>query len=140
MGNELLNVTALRNVCRALRESPDPEAFTMCSYAHECGTPACCLGHYALRHDLQNVFKLSAMRRLKLVDWTKGGKDIEFDDEPVLEHFGINTKESFELFSGTGCNYAGTPEAAAQFIENFIKEKQRVPTVDSPEENNSGKS
>lgn len=122
-----LNVTALRNVCRALRESPNPSSespnsssgFTMGVYARECGAPACCLGHYAMRHDLQNIFEISTMQRLKLI----GGNDVDFDDDPVLKHFGIDIYESHELFSGIGCNKAKTPEEAAQFIENFIKEK-----------------
>lgn len=62
----------LLNVARALRESPNPKAFTMLRFVHGddsfsntvgsaadwCGTPACALGHYGSRTDLQKIVKI----------------------------------------------------------------------------------
>ena len=109
----------LLNVARALREDPDPERFTM-AYFSSCGTPACALGHYAFRKDLQKTFYLRKERGwLGLVKSRK--EDLGIDSDHVLDHFGIEMGESEELFGDHGCGGAKTPIEAATYIEKFVE-------------------
>ena len=103
----------------ALREAPPEvkEVFSMLYYANSCGTPQCVLGNYAARRDLQDVFELRA-RTIYLVNVD----DIHAYDffDTALKHFDISATQYLELFSSDGCAKAGTPEAAARYIEFFI--------------------
>lgn len=107
----------LLNVAKALRDDKDPQKFTMASFG-ACGTPACALGHYAARKDLQNVFRLTRTGWLGLVG--KRDNDLGIDAEEVHKHFGINYDQSEELFGMRGCGGAKTPLAAAEYIEQFV--------------------
>jgi len=128
-----MNIHAKRllNVARALRESPQPAAFTMGDYCYgrhddyPCGTPACAVGHYAARRDLQGLFRLSSGTLQILKDrrtyvWVNFCDEV---DEKAERHFGINSDEWTELFSYAGCDNAQTPEEAAAFIERFVARK-----------------
>lgn len=65
----------LLDVALALRESKNPEAFTMrfytwgwsstgyVLYPHPCRNPECALGHYAARSDLQPILKIDEKTR-----------------------------------------------------------------------------
>lgn len=121
-----MNKERLLNVARALRESPNPTEFTMAVYGHNCNTPACALGHYAKRHDLQDAFDLDKYGWLTLRD----GSPCNYYSAPVLAHFGLTPSESSRLFAGgddddgihAGCGGAKTPIEAAEFIEAFCDE------------------
>lgn len=126
----------LLNVAKALRESANPEAFTMEAYGYDdsgqieifgdnyktkyasCGTPACALGHYASRTDLQHTFKLKMDGEIYGIDGTH-----LWYDQAVLDHFGIDSNESELLFAVDGCGNAKTNIQAAKFIEKFVKNK-----------------
>lgn len=101
-----------------------------------CGTPACALGHYAARTDLQ--------RLLKIVRYTHPDKKVKvaalafFGEDPVPyeacpqynsvkfeKHFGLEYHDMDKLFGGDGCGGATTALQAAKFIEKFVKQKQR---------------
>lgn len=107
----------LLKVARALREGKR-RSFNMESYANECGTPACAIGHYASRRDLQRYFSLSELGSLLC-----GDEAVGFDDYEVTSHFGISIDEAYELFDAAGCGAATTPIAAARYIEKFVKER-----------------
>lgn len=143
----------LLNVARALRESPAPEKFTMSMLVHDfvegkdpngfCGTPACALGHYAARGDLQKLMKVQ-------ISFTKDDYSAEggyteaeivysgdkknnygqrlcgIDDDVVCEHFGIDEEDACELFEAGGCGGATTPKAAAKYIERFVARKLKA--------------
>ncbi len=141
----------LLRVARALRESPAPLAFTMECFLrgdgldpneektqenHWCGTPACAIGHYASRSDLQRLLKV--VHDLQW-DIDNEGRDIEirvpgivfsalygvddlnFGDDRFLEHFGISYKQACQLFCESGCGCAKKPATAAAYIERFVK-------------------
>lgn len=116
----------LLNVARALRESPNPEDFTMTQYGYDCGTPACALGHYAARRDLQRVASLQDNTPygawLNLAGY--GYQLVDFDSEGIQKHFGIARDECHKLFSSRGCGNAKTAIAAAQYIERFVARKE----------------
>ncbi|MEM9388719.1 MAG: hypothetical protein AAGA68_27000 [Pseudomonadota bacterium] len=106
----------LRKVVRALRESPPPESFTMRVFGQGCGTPACALGHYAARRDLQRTFKLSPHGLLR------GGDGTRLYDAygAATEHFQLSGDDvAIELFGAHGCDDAATAEGAADYIEAF---------------------
>lgn len=117
MTEPMLNVEALNNVCRALRECTNPAEFTMNQYMNHCGTPACCLGHYARRTDLQSTFWMTDLGNIMV---KQDNTRVDFDDQPVLDHFGINIVDAYALFASGGCGNAKTPEHAARYIEHFI--------------------
>lgn len=140
----------LLNVARALRESQNPERFTMAGFVWGdrllglkdswvkpqveeswCGTPACALGHYAGRTDLQKTFKIR-----KNLDFSPDGPSAaivdrdgitldHIDGQLVQDHFGLNNEEVVELFGATGCNRARTPLDAAKYIEAFVRLKKK---------------
>lgn len=109
-----MNKERLLNVAKALRESEHPERFTMRTIAHSCGTPACALGHYAARRDLQDAFILLKHGELRAT----GDAASPFLAE--LEHFDISRAEEEKLFGVWGCNDAQTPLQAAEYIERFV--------------------
>lgn len=127
----------LLNVAKALRESPEPKAFTMGAFCdYFCGTPACALGHYASRRDLQRVLRVQQVAEYyneetgKSEPWfemcNNEGYITGYDDEAaVLGHFGITVEESDELFGSEGCGDAQTPKQAARYIERFVARKER---------------
>lgn len=113
--------TRLLNVAKALRESPNPQKFDMGKWGHFCGTPACALGHYAAREDLQSDFSLS---------FWQGNLEFPGNDHnaAICEHFGINANEGMELFSFWGCGDAATTLGAALYIEAFAERKWPIVT------------
>lgn len=116
------------NLIRATEEA-DPWRFTMRQIAHDCQTPACVLGNYAARRDLQRVFRLGVVKQLDdggvIVGLSSAGHGVYFADNEVCSHFGIEPSEADMMFSSQGCNSATTPKAAAAFIRRFVERKQR---------------
>jgi hypothetical protein len=122
-----MNKERLLNVAKALRGSKNPRAFTMKTYVwggigHPCGTPACALGHYASRRDLQDFIEIGGQKRLISL---KNGQTVFYDDAAVLDHFDIGWEEANELFGHSGCGGAETVEEAAAYIERFVEEHSR---------------
>lgn len=109
----------LLNVAKACRESKHAADFTMERFGHVCGTPACALGNYAARRDLQDDFSLSKFGSLRE---RRHRHDIGINDEPVLKHFGITNDQSDQLFGQNGCGNAMTAIQAAKYIERFVAE------------------
>lgn len=104
-----MNLKAFQNLLLALQEHPAPDSFTMEAYG-SCGTPACCLGTYASRQDLQSDFGVfydsigkGFVTSKKIVD---KGACLAPDSYRVVRHFDITPQESWELFSPKGCNNA----------------------------------
>lgn len=130
----------LLNAARALRESSHPERFTMKRFVHSdesscrgenwCGSPACVLGHYAARSDIQDAFKVQTTK----VKTRDGEHDrhacirvIENDslvvcpsDTDVCDHFAVARFYASELFDSDGCGNARSTIEAARYIEAFV--------------------
>jgi hypothetical protein len=121
-----MNKERLLNVAKALRESPNPDDFTMKWVRNECGTPACALGHYAAREDLQSEFRLLELDRLAspgvAIRSLQTGDLVAWCDPDVLNHFGIDREQNSLLFSSDGCDVAQTAAEAAEYIERFVSE------------------
>lgn len=121
----------MQNVVRALRETRFPRAFKMDRFGHPppvhdpngCGTPACALGNYAFRTDLQEDF------RMQYGLFIAKGPSLLYVREAVCEHFNITEGEYEELFTMNGCDDARTPARAIAYIEAFIERKWPLPHV-----------
>ena len=116
------HATRLLNVARALRESPAPERFTMHTFTHACGTPACAFGHYAARTDLQSLFRVTDTGEIQIKkggEWGWPGSIAR----SASSHFDLYDEEWDELFTAEGCANAKTPLQAAQYIEEFVRRK-----------------
>jgi len=101
-----------------------------------CGTPACALGHYASRTDLQRLLKVAFLKdkdrgnvlTAQLAFFgekpERGMTCPDYGDEKFEKHFGLDYDEMDELFGGGGCGCATTALQAAKYIEKFVKVKQ----------------
>jgi len=126
-----IHIRRLRSVITALREAPNPLAFDMGQYVYDgddgfdCGTPACALGHYAARTDLQKTFKIRANAQHQVADIMADEQTIQApSEEPaVQEHFGMTSEEVEDIFGAEGCGGAKTTKAAIRYIERFIAKR-----------------
>lgn len=126
-----MNAERLLNVAKALRECTGPEDdFDMNTFVHGgCGTPACALGHYAARTDLQSflhVVQVNAIDKYFCMRLVNDDLDLDFV-ETILDHFDIDNDQFHELFSCDGCGHARSRAAAAEYIERFVAERQAKP-------------
>lgn len=119
-----MNLKAFQNLILALQEHPAPDKFTM-EYYGLCGTPACCLGTYASRQDLQSYFGVLYDSLGKCYVTAKiRSICLSPDSYRVFSHFDITQEEAWELFSPDGCNEAQTISEAIAYIQDFILRHQ----------------
>lgn len=133
-----MNTERVLNLAKAVRETKYPEKFSMNSYVHPCGTPACALGNYAAREDLQSEFKLELVKDefgdFFRIAYADERTSVDFWDSRVRSHFDITDREATLLFGpvdphpeeGTEerlANVAKTPLEAAEYIERFVAER-----------------
>ena len=105
----------LLDVAKACEETQCRNCFSMRTYGNEdCGSPACALGNYAVRDDLQSQFYLAPRDpdrgpdfRRDLAVWHKDesgeARIAHFDEDIVGDWFALDWEEAFELFGSTGC-------------------------------------
>lgn len=138
-----MNKQRLLDVARACREARVPGKFSMENFANECGTPACALGHYADRRDLQDRFELKRSGYHNKPWLFFDGHPSGYHSDDVLEWFGINDDEAEELFAAEGCGGGETCEydedgdpviryvtnhlEAAEYIEDFVRRHEVQP-------------
>ena len=143
-----LQASNLLNVATALRGSIKPHMFTMARYANfdwekftswfkegtspkdkeviaRCGSPACALGHYASRDDLQSTFYLGY--NTDGVISASSDRSVQLNGTIVRKEFGVSMMEAERLFGSRGCGEAETALEAAEYIENFLNIKGWVP-------------
>ncbi len=84
-----------------------------------CGTPACALGHYAARRDVQGRFNLTKEGNVSILG--------RVTDSCLLNnaalHFGMSNDDAVKMFGGNeydGHNKAKTPAGAAQYVERYL--------------------
>lgn len=118
----------LLNVAKACRETKTPEAFSMDRLIYStgmcgqpCGTPACALGNYAARRDLQRTFRIDI--EASVLGGQSAYVDGPYDDGEA--YFGLDPSKSEweELFGLRGCGEAKTAKQAARYIERFVARK-----------------
>jgi hypothetical protein len=92
--------------CAGIVDKASRKNFTMGTFFHHCGTPACALGHYEY-----------ATRRTKAINRA-------FMLDSAQQHFDLTADEVIKLFGVYGCNEARTGKQAAKYIRNFVKQKE----------------
>jgi hypothetical protein len=125
---------------RANQEMEHPERFTMETYVHNdwqctrsdlpmewCGTPACLLGNFAARTDLQPLMcvvddSLAWVEPIPDDALTNGW--LRYCDERICKFFDITEDEAAALFSVDGCDKATTRDAALAYVEDFMAERE----------------
>lgn len=133
------NIKRLRTLSRILFEADEipffRRIFTMAAWGFslhsdsavvpDCGTPACAMGHYAARTDVQRSFYLSGEGKV-LNASTQSKFRVDADaGTSMREHFGITDGESSDLFGSSGCGDAKRPKEAARFIEKFAAKLEK---------------
>lgn len=112
-----MNKERLLNVAKALRESPDPDKFTMRLEVTNDGEPCCAWAHYVKRPDLQDAFiEMDPDGYVR----SKTATGMTYADSQVLNHFGITEDQAESLFGQEGCAEARTTDEAAEYIERFV--------------------
>ena len=115
----MINVERFKNLIRATAEA-DPKHFNMAFFG-QCGTPACVLGNYAAREDLQDAFCFED----NTVKLCGSGVRISYANIAVRDHFGITAEETQRLFASWGCSLAETPAEAVGYLQRFLSRKQQ---------------
>ncbi len=90
-----------------------------------CSTPACAIGHFAFRTDLQQVMKI---REVYIGDYRRTSEVVGSDDctdwwKIAKEYFQLDGRECDELFNPEGCGGAKTIEQAVEYICEFWERK-----------------
>ena len=118
-----MNAEQRKNLLNAARAAEEARSFNQRKYG-SCGTPGCVLGSYAERARLQRVFVRKKERSgFFLRDESLNGA-LDYFDEKVLEHFGLDDDEASELFGPNGCGNAGrSGKKAAAYIRAFVERK-----------------
>ena len=123
-----MNTERLKNVIKAIRERKEEAHFDM-RWWIQCGSPACALGHYASRTDLQEAFVLTSTEVEPAVVDTNHRSFFGF----TAEHFDITKQEALDLFRSDGCGQVGinsvTAKEAIEYIEDFISRHEAVDEV-----------
>jgi len=90
-----------------------------------CNTPACLMGNYAARTDLQDTFFISARGNLELRSRPHRALTDYWDVSFALrQHFDLTDEEVNDLFNGNGCDGAQEDRAKAiAYVEAFIARK-----------------
>jgi len=90
-----------------------------------CNTPACLMGNYAARPDLQDTFFISDFGNLELCSNPGRALYDFYDVTTALEtHFDLTDEEVGELFNGDGCDGARQDRGKAiAYVEAFIARK-----------------
>jgi hypothetical protein len=120
-----MNRENFEKLLRATREAP-ADLFNMRMFVGAptaCGTPACLLGNYALREDLQNAFVADAETATNMGRIFDAGSGLRVwcNDPSVCDHFGITEEQADRLFAANGCNNAGTDhDKAIAYVEHFM--------------------
>lgn len=118
-----MNREHFEKLLQATREAP-AETFNMSVFAGQptaCGTPACLLGNYALRTDLQSEFRAKTDDYMGHIVSTATGQRAHLDGLAVCEHFDITSEQADALFDADGCNDAGTDrDKAIAYVEHFM--------------------
>ena len=126
----------LLDVARACRETKHASDFNMNYFVNVCGTPACALGNYAARPDIQGRFSLDPKDKEILLD----GECVNYFYDEVIDYFGLHdVEEADELFGPFGCggtkDFSGhlddsiitDPIKAAEYIEDFVRRYEVTP-------------
>jgi hypothetical protein len=88
---------------------------------HDCGTPACAIGHWIRRARGRIVLSKDGVLTHKETLFTCEGVSAVGSIE-----FRITRDQAYELFGGIGCGGATTAKQAASYIRQFVKRVKKL--------------
>jgi hypothetical protein len=116
----LLKLADILDSADEIHRAKKEPTYDQMSIEHNCGTPACAIGHW-IRHSRGRI---------------------HFSEHGVLTHadvfgaegvghagaaeFRISFEQSVELFGGSGCARAATAKQAAAYIRRFVKRVKKA--------------
>lgn len=109
-----LGLLRLQELALLLEDSP--HRYEQENYVHDCRTPACALGHWALAHPERWSLTDNLLPFLR----DSGGVGLC----GACDEFSITMYETCELFGLFGCNRARTAKQAAAYIRAFVVKKE----------------
>lgn len=116
----LLKLADILDVADAEHRAKGEPRYRQTYFSHECGAPACALGHWAAANRRRG-WKFDAslhpqplLRGVVAACWSS----------VVAEEFSISSEDGSELFSAWGCGSARTAKQAAKYLRKFVKRKQ----------------
>ena len=90
-------------------------------YVHQCGTPACALGHWAAANPDRWYIGLDSLGDAHI--FCRSNDSLDLDEASCLE-FSLSSREAVRLFGLSGCNHARTAKDAATFIRSFVRSRE----------------
>lgn len=115
----LLRLANILDVADAAHRASHEPTYNQRCLRHECGTPACAIGHWAAHERSRWVFKRGDGVRLKASNNMISVPNLMQD---AATDFAITQLQAIELFENEGCGNARTAHQAALYIRKFVKE------------------
>src|SRR5262245_31017735 len=111
LGNErLMQLALVLDTADEVHVAKHEPTYDQTVIHHECGTPACALGHWACANPDRWIMK-------SYTCFMRGSYSPRTD---AMNEFALNMSEYDELFSSYGCGRAKTAKAAADYIREFV--------------------
>ena len=104
---KLLKLADILDAAHEAHQRKGGPGYNQARYTHECGTPACALGHWAAAHPERFAAILRESPHISPLYLA----ELEFD----LTH-----EQASELFDADGCGEATTHKQAAEYIRDFV--------------------
>lgn len=114
----LLRLADILDVADAKHRADKKPKYAQEFFRHDCGTPACALGHYAAATPRRWFWDSFVWPQLRTA-----GHESPLDD--AAQEFYLSNEESRSIFGGQGCGAARTAKQAAKFIRKFVKARAR---------------
>jgi hypothetical protein len=117
LGNRrLLKLADILHVADEKHKEKGERTYDQGSFLHNCGTPACALGHWAAA----NPRRWLLIHRIPCLIL-----DGEYPRRDAMKEFCINDDEYDQLFFGSGCGNAKTAKQAARYIRKFVNARMK---------------
>lgn len=125
----LLELAKILDAADAHHKRCDDPAYDQTQVLHDCGTPACAFGHWAINNPSKYMLKAkwnfdrSARGDVDLY-LASNCQTFSFEAE-ARRDFKLSMEEADELFGSDGCNKARNGKAAAAYIRAFVRRRRR---------------
>ncbi len=120
----LLALADILDAADAAHVAKGEPVYRQTAFAHDCGTPACALGHWA--HHNQDRWTYDGRPCVGAAPRLRRGSRNTYKDAAKEFHISHNENmedEADELFGGCGCGEAETGKEAAAYIRDFVFRK-----------------
>lgn len=128
--NRLLELADILDVADAEHAVNDEPSYSQDIFFHECGTPACAGGHWAVAHperwivrDFRPYLREAPPSHLSAI--SERGTALRVYESLRIE-FALTYDEGQEIFGGNGCGNAHTGKQAAAYIREFVEDERKA--------------